>query len=58
MQSNGLPGTVPGAKHEETTQGFGRAISEDTWVVVKIRIPFWVLNIIRHLLFRVPKKGP
>ena len=20
--------------------------------------PFWVLNIIRHLIFRVPRKGP
>ena len=29
-----------------------------TWVVVKIIVPFWVLNIIRHLKFRVPKKGP
>ena len=29
-----------------------------TWVVVKIMVPFWVLNIIRHLVFRVPKKGP
>ena len=28
------------------------------WVVVKIRVPFWVLNIIRHLIFGVPKKGP
>ena len=28
------------------------------WVVVKIMIPFWVLIIIRHLIFRVPKKGP
>ena len=26
-----------------------------TWVVVKIMVPFWVLVIIRHLLFRVPK---
>ena len=25
------------------------------WVVVK---PFWVPIIIRHLIFRVPKKGP
>ena len=24
------------------------------WVVVKIMVPFWV----RHLLFRVPKRGP
>ena len=29
-----------------------------TWVVVKIMVPFWVLIIIRHLLFRVPEKGP
>ena len=28
-----------------------------TWVVVKIMVPFWVPNIVRHLLFRVPKKG-
>ena len=28
------------------------------WVVVKIRVPVWVLIIVRHLLFRVPKKGP
>ena len=27
------------------------------WVVVKIRVPFWILNIRRHLIFRVPKKG-
>ena len=25
------------------------------WVVVKIRVPFWVPIIIRHLLFKVPK---
>ena len=28
------------------------------WVVVKIMVPFWVPNIVRHLLFRVPKKEP
>ena len=28
------------------------------WVVVKIMVPFWALIIIRHLIFRVPKKGP
>ena len=26
-------------------------------VVVKIMVPFWVLIIIRHLMFRVPKEG-
>ena len=29
-----------------------------TWVVVKIMVPFWVPNIVRHLIFGVPKKGP
>ena len=28
------------------------------WVVVTIMAPFCVPIIIRHLLFRVPKKGP
>ena len=28
------------------------------WVVVKIMVPFWVLGIIRHLIFRGPKRGP
>ena len=26
-------------------------------MVVNIRVPFWVLTIIRHPIFRVPKKG-
>ena len=30
----------------------------NTWVVVKIMVPFWVPNIVRHLLFRVPQQGP
>ena len=29
----------------------------EIWVVVKIMVPFWVPIIIRHLLFRVPKRG-
>ena len=28
------------------------------WRLVKIMVPFWVLNIMRHLVFRVPKRGP
>ena len=28
------------------------------WVVVKIMVPFWIPIIVRHLIFRVPKKGP
>ena len=31
---------------------------ELTWVVVKIMVPFWISIIIRHLISRVPKKGP
>ena len=28
-----------------------------TWVIVKIMVPFWIPMIMRHLVFRVPKKG-
>ena len=28
------------------------------WVVVKIVVPFGFPIIVRHLIFRVPKKGP
>ena len=28
------------------------------WVVVKIMVHFWIPIIIRHLIFRVPQKGP
>ena len=28
------------------------------WVVVKIMVPFWVPIIVRHLIFKVPIKGP
>ena len=26
------------------------------WVVVENMVPFWVPDIVRHLIFRVPKK--
>ena len=26
------------------------------WVVVNVRVPFWVLNTVGHLLFMVPKR--
>ena len=35
-----------------------RAYKYDSWLVVKIMVPFLVPIIIRHLLFRVPKKEP
>ena len=28
------------------------------WVVIKIMVPFWALGIIRHLVFRGPRRGP
>ena len=28
------------------------------WVVVKIVVPFWVLSIVRHIVFRGLKRGP
>ena len=38
---------------------FHMKASPASWVVVKIRVPpFWALNIVRHLLFRAPQKGP
>ena len=36
----------------------GKATIVIVWVVVKIMVPFGVPIIIRHLLFRVPKKEP
>ena len=35
----------------------GLEMAQDIWVVGKIMIPFWLLNIIRHHLFRGPQKG-
>ena len=28
------------------------------WVIVKMMVSFWISIIIRHLICRVPKKGP
>ena len=36
----------------------GKGDSCNIWVVVKIVVPFWNPIIIRHLIFRVNKKGP
>ena len=32
-------------------------LEKHNWVVIKIMVPFWIPIIIRHLIFRVPKKG-
>ena len=39
-------------KHPEAEELLARDM------VVKIMVPFWVPNIVQHLIFRVPKKGP
>ena len=39
-------------------QSSGFLIVTKIWVVVKIVVLFWVLIIVRHLILRVPKKGP
>ena len=33
--------------------GTAEELPAHSWVVVSIMVPFWVLNIIRHLMFRV-----
>ena len=43
---NTFPNTFPNTKKTHT------------WAVVKIMVPFWIPIIIRHLISRVPKKGP
>ena len=58
------PGTDPQQMMVIRAAGISQRIlgsrrgSAITWVVVKIRVSFWVLIIIRHLILRYPKKGP
>ena len=33
-----------------------RHVGTCPWVVVRIMVPFWVLSIVRHLVFRGPKR--
>ena len=42
----------------EQSRGHPKPNAESIWVVVKIMVPFWIPVIIRHLIFRVPNKGP
>ena len=44
-----------GKECKEVGSAFGRICF---WVVVKTMVPFWVLNITRHLIFNGPKRGP
>ena len=40
------------------TAAFRDHTMAQSWVVVKTMVPFWALNIVRHLVFEGPKKGP
>ena len=51
------PGHWPELIQSKTTSIQYVLVYIDIWVVAKIMVPFWVPNIIRHLLFRVPKRG-
>ena len=44
----------------EDVENVGRVdcVHAYTWVVVNTMVPFWIPIIIRHLIFRVPKKEP
>ena len=42
---------------EAKCNSFG-SLKNGKWVVVKILVPFRIPIIIRHLIFRVPKKEP
>ena len=47
-----------GPLHERPPTAVGAYSFIRVWVVVKIRVPFGVLSIRRHLVFRGPKRGP
>ena len=53
---------VSGLAAENLRKRLGSTMSarmlSNIWVVVKIMVPFWIPIIIRHLIYRVPKKGP
>ena len=44
--------------HCSKSQLLQPSLQEFIGLVVKMMVPFWVPIIVRHLLFRVPKKGP
>ena len=44
--------------YSEVHEGYKSPTIGYIWVFVKIMVPFWVPNIVRHLLFRVPKRDP
>ena len=52
-----MPITKTVAKGWATYGTFASSLPGDP-VVVKIMDPFWIPIIIRHLISRVPKKGP
>ena len=50
--------TAQGSESCKPDPGLQGLYRVSIWVVVEIMAPLWVPIIIRHLLFRVPKRGP
>ena len=57
-----LPGPGEGSSNHLASHPQRRALEtaiyHSMWMVVKIVVPIWIPMIVRHLIFRVPKKGP
>ena len=53
-----LTSTDAGVTCRRLKKSNGCGAGSTTWVVVKMMVPFWIPIIIRHLIFRVSKKGP
>ena len=56
--SVGLSRTVEAPKLTFLMGLGSRVCSDVIWVVVKIMVSSWIPIVIRHQIFRVPKKGP
>ena len=54
---SGDPFRQPATKHhEDSPPKIQNVFVSFTWVVVRNMAPFWIPIIIRHLIFRVPKR--
>ena len=53
------PNTIQGFRYRRSCKEYvSVCIYIYIWVVVKIMVPIWFLNMIRHLVFRGPKREP
>ena len=60
MENKMETGVIWGFKELKLSYSIGETLlfTIYIWMVDKIMVPFWVLIIIRHLVFRVRQKGP